>query len=72
MSTDPTLTDMHKLAHLLEHWQDHNGEHAANYRAWADKAREAGHPEAADLLLQAADATDKITWFFGRARETLG
>ncbi len=64
---DTQLSDMDKLSHLLSHWQEHNNDHATNYRSWADKAEEAGLGEAADLLRQAAEATDKITDLFVRA-----
>ncbi|MFH1090027.1 MAG: hypothetical protein V1742_00510 [Pseudomonadota bacterium] len=69
--TSPTLTDMDKLAHLLEHWQEHNNDHAANYRSWADKAEESGKTEASGLLRQAANVTDQVTEIFTRAAEAL-
>jgi hypothetical protein len=65
------MTDMDKLNHLLGHWREHNDEHAANYRSWAEKAAAAGHESAADLLRQSADATDRISDLFAQAKEAL-
>ncbi|MBU2551472.1 MAG: hypothetical protein KKB20_23880 [Proteobacteria bacterium] len=69
--TEPHLTDMDKLAHLLEHWREHNDEHAANYESWADKAARAGHKETAALLRQAAQATQQISDLFSRAKKAI-
>ncbi|MEW5723533.1 MAG: hypothetical protein AB1896_10530 [Thermodesulfobacteriota bacterium] len=65
------MTDLEKLAHLLEHWREHNDEHAVNYRTWADKAEAAGRSEAARLLREAAEATTQVNGLFTRARAAL-
>ena len=65
------LTDMGKLAHLLEHWQGHNLDHAENYRSWAEKAEASGRQEAAEILRQAAEATDRMNELFAQALEKL-
>ena len=70
--TENTMTEMDKLAHLLEHWQGHNNDHAANYRSWAKKARQAGLAETAALLNEAARATDSITEMFAKAGASIG
>ena len=62
---------MDKLAHLLKHWQDHNEEHVANYRTWADRAAGAGEVEVADLLREAADITGQVTALFAKALKGL-
>ena len=49
-----TKTDEDKLRHLLPHWIEHNAEHAAEFRNWAEKARAAGHEGAADEIDTAA------------------
>jgi hypothetical protein len=36
------MTDQSKLRALLPHWIEHNAEHAAEFRNWAEKARAAG------------------------------
>jgi|YNPNPStandDraft_1061719.scaffolds.fasta_scaffold18021_8 hypothetical protein len=56
------LSEQEKLRVLLPHWQEHNAEHAAEFRAWAEKAgparqellAAAEHLEAANQALQAA------------------
>ena len=45
-----TMTDRDKLRALLPHWIEHNAEHAADFRLWAEKAGEAE----ADLLAAVA------------------
>jgi hypothetical protein len=47
-------TDQDKLQLLLPHWIEHNAEHAAEFRAWADKARAAGQQEVAEEIDTAA------------------
>lgn len=71
MSSEKHLTEMDKLAHLLEHWREHNDEHAANYRNWSEKARTEGKAGTADLLQEAAQATDRISDLFQRALAAL-
>jgi rubrerythrin len=67
MSHHHEMTDTDKLAHLLDHWQEHNREHSANYASWADKADAAGQKEVAELLRQAAQTTDEVTELFIKA-----
>jgi hypothetical protein len=51
------MTDREKLQALLPHWIEHNAEHAAEFRRWADVATEAGPEiEAAATQLEAANA----------------
>ena len=40
---------------LLSHWIEHNGDHALNYRNWAEKAKTNGKGQAAGLLEEAAE-----------------
>jgi hypothetical protein len=49
-----TKTDEDKLRLLLPHWIEHNTEHAAEFRNWAEKARAAGQEGAADEIDTAA------------------
>jgi len=50
------VDDMEKLRVLLPHWMEHNDEHAADFVGWADKASLAGHEDAAQMIVRAADA----------------
>ncbi|MFC2037395.1 hypothetical protein ACFLYD_05420 [Chloroflexota bacterium] len=43
-----------KLRVLLSHWIEHNVEHAAEFRNWAEKARAAGLEEVAEEIDTAA------------------
>ncbi|MGQ9467624.1 MAG: hypothetical protein ACUVXE_10020 [Anaerolineae bacterium] len=43
------MQETEKLRVLIPHWMEHNDEHAAEFRQWAQKAGEAG----ADLLTAA-------------------
>lgn len=63
--------EMERLKKLLEHWIEHNGSHAQNYREWATKAEKANNPNVASELKQVAELTDKITHHFQRAIELL-
>jgi hypothetical protein len=47
-------TDEDKLRVLLPHWIEHNAEHAAEFRKWAERARTAGQEEAAGEIDTAA------------------
>ncbi len=48
------LSDREKLTRMLEHWVQHNEEHAQSYGKWADKARSLGEEEIHDLLQEMA------------------
>ena len=59
---DPKTT-VDKLRILLPHWVEHNQNHAAEYRKWADAARADGATSPAAQLGQAAAnmaATDEL------------
>jgi hypothetical protein len=49
-----TMTDQDKLRALLPHWIEHNAEHAAEFRNWAEKARATGQEEVAEEIALAA------------------
>jgi hypothetical protein len=59
------------LVKLLTHWVQHNDHHAADYRQWAQDARENNQAAVADLLDQAADLTDTISDRFREAGEKI-
>jgi len=60
-------TDVEKLRVLLPHWHEHNAEHAAEFRGWADKAG-----VAKDDLLQAAAHIEAANRSLSAALEKLG
>jgi hypothetical protein len=63
------MEDIKKLAHLIEHWMEHNEEHAKNYRNWAEKARAAGRDDLASILDEITAETQKMQGLFSRAKE---
>ena len=64
--------DEEKLWALLPHWIEHNDEHAAEYRTWADRARAAGQDEVADEIDTAAKALGWVNESLRAALEKLG
>jgi rubrerythrin len=59
-----TMTDQDKVRALLPHWIEHNAEHAAEFRRWAEKVLAVGQEEvAADIALAATE--------LGRVNQTL-
>lgn len=64
--------DEDKLRALLPHWIEHNDEHAAEFRTWADRARAAGQDEVADEIDTAAKALGWVNESLQAALEKLG
>jgi hypothetical protein len=64
-----TLQD--KLRLLLPHWIEHNDEHAADFRNWAEKARAAGEQEVAEEIATAAKELGWVNEALGAALEKL-
>jgi len=63
------LTLKEQLATLIAHWVDHNESHKGNYLVWAERAREGGYTEAADLIQEIAGITDSVTDKLKQAQE---
>lgn len=66
-----TLTTEEKLATLLDHWVQHNHDHAKTYRDWGSRAQAEKLDEVAHLLEEAARMTDKISAVFNTAADAL-
>jgi cobalt/nickel transport system ATP-binding protein len=64
-----TMNDIQKLHHLIEHWLEHNQEHARTYSEWGDKAGASGKPELSALLKEIAQKTADMDALFRRAAE---
>ena len=69
--TPGTLSFPEKMAKLLDHWIQHNNDHASDYRSWAAKATAENLPEAAALLEEAADMTRQISEKFEAATKLM-
>jgi hypothetical protein len=64
--------DEEKLRALLPHWIEHNDEHAAEFRAWADRARAAGQDRVAEEIETAAKELGWVNEALRAALEKLG
>jgi hypothetical protein len=62
------MTDIEKLKKLLEHWSEHNEEHAKTYLEWAEKAAAAGDEELSAVLEEIAENTKRMDGLFERAK----
>ena len=62
-----TMSEQDKLRTLLPHWIEHNAEHSAEFRQWAERAGGAG----ADIRA-AAKALEQANQALTAAQEKLG
>lgn len=62
------ITDMEKLKKLLEHWIEHNHEHAETYLKWAEKAKAFANSIITDMLKDIALDTYKTGELFERLK----
>jgi len=60
-----------KLRALLPHWIEHNAEHAAEFRNWAEKARATGQEEMAEEIDLAAKQMGWVNEALSAALEKL-
>ena len=59
-----------KLNSLLSYWLDHNQEHGAEFREWADRIA-TDRPDVAEQLRQAADKMAEADEYLKKARNLL-
>jgi len=62
------ITDLDKLRALLPRWIEHNAEHTAEFRSWAEKARAGGNEEVAEEIDTAAK---ELGWVNGALNAAL-
>jgi len=67
-----TTSDLDKLRVLLPHWMEHNGEHAAEFRDWAERALLADREDAAWHIKIAAERLEQANEALAAALEKLG
>lgn len=65
------MNDLEKLKHLLNHWMEHNEEHAKTYLEWAKKAEVSGNQELMQMLNKIAGDTKKMEVLFKKAKALL-
>jgi len=66
------MNDIDKIRVLLPHWTEHSKSHEEEFAHWAGHIREAGRPEVAAALDEAAAALRQVAEHLGRALELAG
>ncbi|RLC95504.1 MAG: hypothetical protein DRI39_00080 [Chloroflexi bacterium] len=65
------MSDREKLKILLDHWIEHNSEHAEEFMEWAEKAGGLGEDAVRAAIAQAAQQVKKGNEFLLAALEKL-
>ncbi|RJQ39987.1 MAG: hypothetical protein C4550_04220 [Nitrospiraceae bacterium] len=65
------MKESEKLRHLLEHWAEHNEEHAKTYLEWAEKASASGDNELSSILKEIAESTKRMDGLFEKAMQAV-
>jgi len=66
------MNDQDKVRALLPHWIEHNAEHAADFRSWAERVRAMGQDEAAEEIDRAASELGRVNEILSSALGKLG
>jgi hypothetical protein len=66
------MNDRERVRALLPHWIEHNAEHAAEFRRWADRVHAAGAEDVAEEIALAAKELGWVNEALASALETLG
>lgn len=61
------MNESEKLKLLLNHWMEHNNEHAAIYKDWAEKASAFGNEGLSETLCRLYHESKKLNLLFGEA-----
>jgi len=61
------MDDIDKLGHLIEHWSEHNSEHAKTYLEWSQKAGSLGRENLSTVLRELSKETLKLEGLFKKA-----
>ena len=67
-----SITDHEKLRILLPHWINHNGEHAQEYKDWAERAEGLGSKGAGLKINAAIEEMSVVNDHLTQALELLG
>ncbi len=60
-----------KLRVLVDHWMEHNRDHAEEFREWASRARDLAEDAAGDNILRAVARLEEANEFLLQAAEEL-
>ncbi len=66
------MDELEKLKRLLQHWMEHNNEHAQTYRDWAEKVSLLDNPELIEVLRRLSNETEKLSRLFEEAIKKIG
>jgi hypothetical protein len=66
-----TMDELEKLSKLLQHWMEHNDEHAEAYLDWSKKASSLGNKDLSSILKQISIETKKLNELFIKAIKAL-
>jgi hypothetical protein len=61
------MNESEKLKMLLNHWMEHNNEHAAIYKDWAEKASAFGNEGLSETLGRLYHESKKLNLLFEEA-----
>ena len=70
-AAQPEMTFAQKMEKLLDHWIQHNDDHAISYQGWADQARQRHLDAVADIIEEAAEMNRAMNEKFARAKALL-
>jgi hypothetical protein len=63
------MTELEKIGALIDHWQEHNNEHAELYMDWAVKTSTLGRQELSRILTKLALESKRLNRFFQAAKK---
>jgi hypothetical protein len=63
------MTELEKIGTLIDHWQEHNNEHAELYMDWAEKTSTLGRQELSKILIKLALESKRLNRFFQAAKK---
>jgi len=63
------MTELEKIGALIDHWQEHNNEHAELYMDWAAKTSSLGRQELSRILIRLALESRRLNRLFQAAKK---
>lgn len=63
------MEEIAKVKDLIEHWMNHNEEHAESYMKWATKASDAGNEELSRSLVRIYLESKRLNRLFEVAKK---
>jgi hypothetical protein len=63
------MTELEKIGTQIDHWREHNKEHAESYMDWAAKALDEGNEELSRILTRLALESKRLNRLFEAAKK---